>query len=198
MCALLAYCNACSESVHRFAGLKMHSPVTDTQNVHFSTELLPPLEKLLPPVPQEVRLVMKYFSSDKIMTFQRGHLHQVRMSNLPSSSFTNYHLLFSIYFYSEMNSEGFQDPQKRVDGMVCAAVTRIEVDKVFSYILDTLHLREKHKRVTIHWTPAHSGILGNDIADRLANEGSDTVPIGPPPLAPYFSLIIVFEYHQLT
>ena len=42
-----------------------------------------------------------------------------------------------------MNSKGFQDLQKRVDGMVCAAETRLKVDNAFSYILDTLNLREK-------------------------------------------------------
>ena len=160
-CAL-AYCKACSESVHAFAALKMHSPVSDAQEVIFSTKPLPPLERLLPPATQEVRLIMKYFSSDKIMAFQSGRLHHVRQSGLPSPNFANYHLLYD-HFYSKMNSKGFQDLQKQVDGMVCAAETRLEVDNAFSYILDTLNSREKELCASVRdacKTMRNDGVLG--------------------------------------
>ena len=42
--------------------------------------------------------------------------------------------------------------------------------------LSTLHLM---------WAPAHTVILGNGLADRLANTGANAPPIGPPPFAHY-------------
>ena len=48
-----------------------------------------------------------------------------------------------------------------------------------------------HRHVTIHRTPAHSGILGNDLADSFANKDSDTVPIRPLPFALYSSSCII-------
>ena len=55
-------------------------------------------------------------------------------------------------------------------------------------IMDTLKALNFLSRtfsITLHWVPAHSGIQGNDLADTLANKGSDSPPIGPPPFAPY-------------
>ena len=55
-------------------------------------------------------------------------------------------------------------------------------------IMDTLtalNFLSRTFSITLHWVPAHSGIQGNDLADTLANKGSDSPPIGPPPFAPY-------------
>ena len=37
--------------------------------------------------------------------------------------------------------------------------------------------------ITLHWCPAHSNVPGNDLADKLANLGSDSFPIGPEPFS---------------
>ena len=53
-----------------------------------------------------------------------------------------------------------------------------------SSVLNTvaaLNLLGTSNSVTLHWCPAHSNVQGNELADKLANQGSDTFPIGPEP-----------------
>jgi hypothetical protein len=39
--------------------------------------------------------------------------------------------------------------------------------------------------VTLRWVPDHTGVEGNEIANKLANEGSDNYFIGPEPFFGY-------------
>ena len=50
--------------------------------------------------------------------------------------------------------------------------------------LTTLNKLSSFCPVSLVWTPAHTGIAGNELADHLANQGSDIRPEGPIPFAP--------------
>ena len=50
-----------------------------------------------------------------------------------------------------------------------------------------LRLLSHYTTISIIWVPAHTGITGNELADKLANLGSDNPPTGPPPFAPFSS-----------
>jgi ribonuclease HI len=47
--------------------------------------------------------------------------------------------------------------------------------------LDVLKRLTLKCTVTLRWVPGHTGVEGNEIADQLANEGSDNYFIGPEP-----------------
>ena len=47
--------------------------------------------------------------------------------------------------------------------------------------LDILKKLTSRCRVTLMWVPGHTGIEGNELADQLANKGSETYFIGPEP-----------------
>ena len=46
--------------------------------------------------------------------------------------------------------------------------------------------------MTLLKVPGHKGIAGNDRADKLANIGSDALPIGPQPFI-YYNLNSIFK-----
>ncbi|XP_053990548.1 uncharacterized protein LOC128882807 [Hylaeus volcanicus] len=43
-------------------------------------------------------------------------------------------------------------------------------------------LAKMGKKISIIWVPGHNDIYGNERADRLANLGSDSIPVGPEPI----------------
>ena len=57
--------------------------------------------------------------------------------------------------------------------------------KLVAECLDTLKKLTSKCTVTLRWVPGHTGVEGNEIADQLANEGSDTYFIGPEPFFGY-------------
>lgn len=46
---------------------------------------------------------------------------------------------------------------------------------------DTLNQLSQHNSVELFWIPSHSGFQGNELADKLARKGSDSLLIGPEP-----------------
>lgn len=67
-----------------------------------------------------------------------------------------------------------------------AALLAIQSSKVRSRLVleckKTLNDLAIHNRVILTWVPGHSGVLGNEEADRLAREGSGRYPTGPEPI----------------
>jgi ribonuclease HI len=53
--------------------------------------------------------------------------------------------------------------------------------------LDVLKKLTSKCTVTLRWVPGHTRVEGNEIADQLANEGSDNYFIGPKPFFGYNS-----------
>ncbi len=84
-------------------------------------------------------------------------------------------------------------PKDSSDVHICvdskAALSAISATFAKSHtVIDTvsaLNILGQNHTVTLHWAPAHSNIPGNELADRLANTGSYSAPIGPPPFSPY-------------
>ncbi|KAJ8971488.1 hypothetical protein NQ317_004598 [Molorchus minor] len=67
-----------------------------------------------------------------------------------------------------------------------AALLAIESSKVKSRLVleckKTLNDLASRNKVILTWVPGHSGVQGNEEADRLAREGSAMYPIGPEPI----------------
>ncbi|XP_076246259.1 uncharacterized protein LOC143186467 [Calliopsis andreniformis] len=59
-------------------------------------------------------------------------------------------------------------------------------------------LARRENRLTLIWVPGHEGIKGNEMADKLANQGSDEVPIGMEPYLPMSVLTIKTAIKQWT
>jgi RNase H len=57
--------------------------------------------------------------------------------------------------------------------------------KLVAECLDVLKRLTLKCTVTLRWVPDHTGVEGNEIADQLANEGSDIYFIGPEPFLGY-------------
>jgi RNase H len=57
--------------------------------------------------------------------------------------------------------------------------------KLVAECLDVLKRLTLKCTVTLRWVPGHTGVEGNEIADQLANEGSDSYFIGPEPFFGY-------------
>ncbi|KAJ8985201.1 hypothetical protein NQ317_018230 [Molorchus minor] len=67
-----------------------------------------------------------------------------------------------------------------------AALLAIESSKVKSRLVlkckKSLNNLASRNKVILTWVPGHSGVRGNEEADRLAREGSAMYPIGPEPI----------------
>ncbi|KAJ8976474.1 hypothetical protein NQ317_001155 [Molorchus minor] len=67
-----------------------------------------------------------------------------------------------------------------------AALLAIESSKGKSLLVleckKTLNDLASRNKVILTWVPGHSGVRGNEEADRLAREGSEMYPIGPEPI----------------
>ncbi|KAJ8942344.1 hypothetical protein NQ318_011294 [Aromia moschata] len=95
-----------------------------------------------------------------------------------------------IYAILACGMEILKTAPKRTTIQICtdsqAALMAIESSKVKSrLVLDckkTLNDLASCNRVILTWVPGHSGVPGNEEADRLARLGSIGYPIGPEPI----------------
>lgn len=53
--------------------------------------------------------------------------------------------------------------------------------KLVAECLDTLKLLATKCTITLMWVPGHTGVEGNEIADKLANKGAESCFVGPEP-----------------
>ena len=77
-----------------------------------------------------------------------------------------------IYFYT--------DSQAALRALVKPIITS---STVFERVRNLNQLGRWH-HVHLSWIPGHSGLSGNELADKLANFGSASTPFGPQPLLP--------------
>ena len=59
------------------------------------------------------------------------------------------------------------DSQAVIKSLCKKTITNIYIKN----IIDNLNMLGRHNKITIVWVPGHIGVEGNEIADKLANEG---------------------------
>ena len=90
--------------------------------------------------------------------------------------------VFQLCNNNNMAEQGIRNKSIAICSVSKAAFNKVEINsKLLEDCSKALKLIGSNNKVNLLWVPGHSGYKGNEMADRLAREGSSSDLIGPEP-----------------